>query len=68
MLIHFKLFLSFNFVYMCMTMYGHVQLSAGALRVQKGCRKREIELQMVLSSPGWVLGTELRSSARTALS
>lgn len=37
-------------------MYRHVQLHTDALGVQKGCHKREMELQVVLSSRVWVLG------------
>lgn len=45
---------------------GYVHMSAGAPWVQKRVLDLlEMELQILVSSPVWVLGTELRSIART---
>lgn len=52
---------------MCLCVCVHVHTSAGASRLQKKSSDlQELELQAILMCPVWVLGSELRSSTRTA--
>jgi len=50
---------------MCIHVYLYVRVSAGALRGgNRGPDLLEPELQEIMNHLMWVLGTELRSSAR----
>jgi hypothetical protein len=56
-----------NYVYVCVCVLyacGYVHMSTGAQRGEKHRFPLELELQMVVVYPAWMLGTELGSSVR----
>lgn len=55
-------FLIFNYMYAYVSVDGYMRMSAGTQDPRRGHQIPELELQEVVNSPRWALGTELGSS------
>lgn len=65
---HTILNIYFIFNYICLTMWEYVHVTAGASGVQqRALNSLELELQVVVNCPAWVVRTKLGTSTKNSV-